>query len=267
MTHRPAVMGILNVTPDSFYDGGRYVDPGAAAARAWEMVEAGADLIDVGAESTRPGAARVPPDEQLRRLLPVLVRLRDLPVPRSVDTTRAPVARAALDAGVTVINDVSAGVDDPGLLAAVAGAGATVVLMHMRGAPQTMGALTDYDDVVTDVRDHLAARCAAAEDAGIPAARQWVDPGIGFAKSAPDSLRLLARLGPLLALGRTVLVGASRKSFLGALGHHGDDRLEGSLVVAAAAVQQGDVVVRAHDVGPTRRAVDVAFALREAGWT
>ena len=257
---RPTVMAILNVTPDSFFDGGRYDAVDAAVRRAWAVVDAGADLLDIGGESTRPGAAVVDTAEEQRRTEPVIRALvaAGYPLPISIDTTRAGVAAAALDAGAVIVNDVSGGLREPQILRVAAERGAAVVLMHMRGTPQTMQSHTDYADVVTEVRDALLARCAAATAAGIPVAHQAVDPGIGFAKSADGSAELVARIDALAPLGRPILVGASRKSFLGRLhGQEGEARLWGSVAVAAFAAEHGARILRVHDVAPTRAALDV----------
>lgn len=257
-------MAILNVTPDSFYDGGRYRGLDAAVERAWAVVEEGADLLDIGGESTRPGAADVGPVEEAARVRPVIERLvaEEYPLPISVDTTRAAVAGAALDAGAVIVNDVSGGLREPAILDVASDRGAAVILMHMRGTPKTMAAQADYRDVVAEVCAALQARCAAADAAGIPRERQCVDPGIGFAKSADGSLDLLAHIGALRALGRPVLVGASRKSFLGQLfGQEGEQRLWGSLAVAAWAIAEGAHILRVHDVRSTRGVIDVSDSL------
>ncbi|MCC6349466.1 MAG: dihydropteroate synthase [Candidatus Eisenbacteria bacterium] len=259
-------MGVLNVTPDSFSDGGRYLDPEAAIARGRELLAQGADLLDLGAESTRPGAAEVPADEQLRRLEPVVAALvREPGVVLSVDTRSAAVAARALEWGVHVVNDVSA-LGDPAMAGVVAPGGAGLVLMHMRGTPATMQTDLRYDDVVAEVGAHLKRRMAVAAAAGIDAERIALDPGIGFGKSAAQSLRLLARGDDLAALGRPLLVGASRKSFLARLlgDAPADRRLEASLAAAALAVFLGARVVRAHDVAETVRVVKVAEAARAA---
>ena len=260
-------MAILNVTPDSFFDGGRYRGLDAALARAWAVVDEGADVLDIGGESTRPGAADVGPAEETARVQPVIERLvtQGYPLPISVDTTRADVAAAAVDAGAVIVNDVSGGLRDPAILGVAARAGAAVILMHMRGTPRTMAANAEYDDVVTEVRDALAERCAAADEAGIPRAAQCVDPGIGFAKTATGSLDLLAHIGALRELGRPVLVGASRKSFLGRLfGQEGEQRQWGSLAVAAWSAAEGADILRVHDVQATRCVLDVTRGLLEA---
>lgn len=266
LSARTLVMGVLNVTPDSFSDGGRYLDPAAAIARGRELLAQGADLIDLGAESTRPGSAAVPADEQVRRLEPVVTALAAEPgAVLSVDTRSAAVAARALEWGVHVVNDVSA-LGDPGMAGAVAPSGAGLVLMHMRGTPATMQGDLRYDDVVAEVAVHLRRRMAAAVAAGIAEERIALDPGIGFGKSAEQSLRLLARTDDLAAIGRPVLVGASRKSFLARLlgDAPADRRLEASIAAASLATFLGARILRAHDVAETVRAVRVAEAARLA---
>jgi len=268
---RPLVMGILNLTPDSFSDGGLLPTPAAARERALALAAEGADLLDLGAVSTRPGAPQVSPDEEMRRLLPALTAVRaavDLPL--SVDTYRAEVAAAAADSGANCLNDVTAlgasGEHPSDALARVAAArGLGLVLMHMRGTPETMQLDTRYADLVGEVRAHLALAVGRAVHAGVPRARILVDPGIGFGKSVEGNLLLLARLGELAALGQPILVGASRKSFIGRLlDLDVHDRLEGSLAAAVAAVLAGAHVIRAHDVRATVRAVRIAAAVRAA---
>ena len=264
VTRRALVMGVVNVTPDSFSDGGRYLDPAAALAHARRLVDEGADLIDVGAESTRPGAAPVVPELQIERLLPVIAPLAAEGVCVSVDTASAEVARRAVEAGAEIINDVTA-LGDPDMAGVIAAAGAGAVLMHMRGTPATMQQDPRYDDVVADVRVHLAARLAAARAAGIDAERIAVDPGIGFGKTLEHNVALLARLEELLPLGRPIVIGASRKSFLGRLTEADlEGRLEGGLAAAAIAVLQGARVIRTHDVGSTVKALRVAEAIAAA---
>jgi dihydropteroate synthase len=255
---RTLVMGIVNVTPDSFADGGRRIDPDVAIAGALQMAADGADLVDVGGESTRPGAGTVPVEEELRRVVPVLEGLRGrLGVPVSIDTTKAAVADRALDLGAAVVNDVSALGYDPDLAAVVARRRAAVVLMHHRGRSAAMYAAAQYGDVVEDVRRELAERIAAAEAAGIPRARIVVDPGLGFAKTAAQTLRALAELDRFAALGCPILAGPSRKSFLtAALGDVPPaGRVWGTAAAVAAAILRGAHIVRVHDV---REMVDVA---------
>lgn len=256
-------MGILNVTPDSFSDGGRYDAPEAAEARAKELVAAGADLLDVGGESTRPGASDVPADAELERVLPVVERVVQMGVPVSIDTRKARVAEAALDAGASIVNDVSAGAYDPDMLPLVAERGCDVVLMHMRGTPRTMDARTDYSDVVADVRRELGERLAAARSAGVRPERILLDPGLGFAKTAEGSLELVRRIHELCALGRPVVVGPSRKRFVGhVLDLPTEERVEGTAAVCAWCALEGVDVVRVHDVGPVRRTLDMLHAIR-----
>jgi dihydropteroate synthase len=261
-------MGVVNVTPDSFSDGGRFADPDAAVARALRLAEEGADLVDLGGESTRPGAPPVPAEEELRRVLPVVERLRarGFALPISIDTSKAEVARAALRAGADLVNDVT-GLRDPALAEAVAEAGAPVVLMHMRGTPADMAERAVYGDVVAEVRAELEEALARAEAAGIPRDRTILDPGLGFAKTAEHSLVLLARLAQLGTLGRPLLVGPSRKSFIAKAGGGASvaERLPGTLAAVAAAVLAGAELVRVHDVAPARQAALVARAIRAAG--
>jgi len=264
-------MGVLNVTPDSFSDGGRYLDDAAAVEHGLRMAEHGADLVDVGGESTRPGASRVEAEEETRRVVPVIAALAAEGVPVSVDTTRAVVARAALDVGARVVNDVSGGLADPAMAGVVAAAEVPFVLMHWRGHSRAMQRLATYDDVVTDVVTELSARVAEAERAGVRPERIVLDPGLGFAKTAEHNWRLLARLDALLALGHPVLVAASRKSFLGALlaGPEGtprpvEDRAEASLATAVLAAAAGAWGVRVHDVRATVDALRVVSAVAAA---
>jgi len=261
----PRVWGIVNVTPDSFHDGGRHATTESAIAHARRLLAEGADVLDVGGESTRPGAEEVSVDEEVRRVAPVVRALAavGVPVPISVDTRKAAVAEAALDAGATIVNDVSAGTHDPAMLALVARRGAGVVLMHSRGTPRTMQGQTAYADVVAEVRAHLAARAAVAEEAGVSPARIWVDPGIGFAKTAEQNLLLLRHLETLVGDGRPVLLGASRKSFLESLtGRRAEDRLAGSLACVVRALEAGVAAVRVHDVAATRDLLAVLAAFR-----
>jgi dihydropteroate synthase len=251
---RPLVMGVLNVTPDSFSDGGRWLDPAAAVAHGLELVAEGADVVDVGGESTRPGAEEVPAAEELHRVLPVIDALAGR-VRVSVDTRKADVADAALGAGASILNDVSASLHD---VAAAHGAG--WVAMHMQGTPADMQGRASYTDVVAEVRDHLVARVAKARAAGVE--EVWIDPGLGFAKTAEHNLTLLAHLEELVATGLPVVVGASRKSFIGTLtgGAPPDDRLEGSLAAAVWAMAKGAAMVRVHDVRPTVQAMKLVAA-------
>jgi dihydropteroate synthase len=257
-------MGIVNVTPDSFSDGGEALDPGDARAAVDAQATAGAAICDLGAESTRPGAERVPEHEQLRRLAPLLGALRARParVALSVDTTRAAVAAAALDAGAVLVNDVSAGREDPDLLPLVAERGAAVALMHMRGQPRDMQDDPRYRDVVAEVSAFLGERVQAARDAGVPAGAILVDPGIGFGKTLEHNLTLLRGLGAIRALGHPVLVGLSRKGMIGAVtGRPLGARDAGSLGGALAAVAAGADVVRVHDVAGSVDALAVWRAI------
>jgi dihydropteroate synthase len=259
LAERVRVMGVVNVTPDSFSDGGRFLDPGAAIARARTLVDEGADLLDFGAESTRPGAAPVPADVQLARLMPVVAAIAaDHAVPISVDTGRAAVAARAIEAGAAIVNDVTA-LRDRGMAELIAGTGAGVVLMHLRGTPATMQDDPRYDDVARDVAAWLEVRLRSARRAGIAAEQVVLDPGIGFGKTAAHNFELLARFEELHALGRPLLVGLSRKSFLGrGKGLPPDERLEGGLAATAIAVFLGARVIRTHDVAATVRAVRIA---------
>lgn len=262
----PFLMGVVNLTPDSFSDGGRYLAPEAAVAHAERLLAEGADLLDLGGESTRPGAAEVPEAEEIRRVVPVVeaLRARGVAAPISVDTRKPGVARAALRAGADLVNDV-AGLSAPGMAELVAEAGAPAVLMHMRGTPADMQLRTGYGDVVEEVAAELGAALAAAVARGVPAERIVLDPGLGFAKTAPQSAALLANLPRLLRLGRPLLVGPSRKSFLGALtGAPVGERLPATLAAVTAAVLGGATFVRVHDVGPARQAARLAAALRDA---
>ena len=256
---RPLVMGIVNVTPDSFSDGGAHDDPAAALDHARRLAAEGADILDLGAESTRPGAAPIPADEQLARLLPVVRGLAGSGVRLSIDTRSAVVLRACMAAGAHICNDVSALEDDPAMPAACADTGAAVVLMHKRGQPATMQRNTAYADVVAEVRAHLAARIAACRAAGLHDLA--VDPGIGFGKTVDGNLALLRHP---LDLGVPVLVGVSRKSFIGRLTgvEVPRDRLPGSLAAALFAVGRGADIVRVHDVAATVQALAVWQALR-----
>jgi dihydropteroate synthase len=262
----PFLMGIVNATPDSFSDGGLHLDPDAAVARALRLAEEGADLVDLGGESTRPGAPAVPAEEEIRRVVPVIERLRarGFPLPISVDTWKGEVARAALSAGADLVNDVT-GLADPDLGRAVAEAQAPVVLMHMRGTPADMQSRAVYADVAGEVAAELRAALSRADAAGIARDRIVLDPGIGFAKTAEQSVELLARIGELRALGRPLLVGPSRKSFIGKLtGAPVEDRLPGTLAAVVACVLAGVELLRVHDVAPCRQAARLAAAIRDA---
>lgn len=267
---RCAVMGVVNVTPDSFSDGGRWFDTTAAVKRGLDLVAQGADLVDVGGESTRPGASRVDEDEELRRVVPVVRQLASEGVVVSVDTMRASVAEQAVAAGAVLVNDVSGGLADPRMVPAVAGTGAPFVVMHWRGFSEDMNSRAVYGDVVTEVVDELRARMEAVVDGGIAPERIVVDPGLGFAKDAGHDLALLAGLGRLRALGRPVLVAASRKRFLGhVLAREGTppparERDAATAAVSAIAAHDGAWAVRVHEVRATADAVRVARAVEGA---
>ena len=256
-------MGILNVTPDSFSDGGSYSTVDAAVAAARQMVEDGADIIDIGGESTRPDAASVDPDREQQRIVPVILELAARGVLISVDTRNASTMAAALRAGAAIVNDVSGLKYDPEAMAVVAENGCPVVLMHMRGTPATMRGLGAYDDVVEDVVAELRACAEKAERAGVRRAAIMLDPGIGFAKDANQSVALLRGLNRLLSLGYPLLVGVSRKSFIGTVANEPDPRkrLPGSLVAALFALTHGAAILRVHDVAETRQAIQVWSAL------
>ena len=255
---RPRIMGILNVTPDSFSDGGRYLSAEAATGHARAMAAAGAGILDIGGESTRPGADDVTADEEIRRTAPVIAALQGQGLPPvSIDSRKAAVVQAALQAGARIVNDVSALGHDPAMAAVVAAAQVPVILMHAKGAPKTMQQAPHYDDVLLDVYDHLAARIADAEAAGIPRARIVVDPGIGFGKTAEHNLALLARLSLFHGLGCPLLLGASRKRFIGVIGNAPEpaDRVPGSLAVGLAGLAQGVQILRVHDIPETAQGV------------
>lgn len=264
---QPIVMGILNITPDSFSDGGRFIDSAQALDHAQRMIEAGAGIIDIGGESTRPGAAEVSAEEELRRVVPVIEALADrFSVPISIDTSKPAVMTAAVEAGATLINDVRA-LREPGALEAAARTNAAVCLMHMQGQPRTMQLEPHYDDVVAEVKTFLLERAAACEAAGIAADRLVIDPGIGFGKRLQHNLALLAHLRALAEPGLPVLVGVSRKSmFQELLGRRVNQRLAGGIAMATAAVLAGAAILRVHDVAETVDAVKVARALRDAGY-
>lgn len=262
---RPHIMGILNVTPDSFSDGGRHADPGVAIAAGLSMAEDGASIIDVGGESTRPGAAAVSVEAEQARVVPVIAALARAGLLVSVDTRNAATMAAALDAGAAIVNDVSGLTHDPDARPLVARRGCATVLMHMRGTPETMNAMTDYADVVRDVARELSARVVLALAAGIPRAAIAIDPGIGFAKTGEQSLSILRGLDSFTALGFPVLVGVSRKSFIGRLSGEADAarRLPGSLAAGLFALSRGARILRVHDVRDTAQAIRVWQALRD----
>ena len=263
----PVVMGVLNITPDSFSDGGRFADADVALQHALRMVEEGAALIDIGGESTRPGARAVDAEEEIRRVVPVIEALAARTrVPISIDTSKPAVMTAAVRAGATLINDVRA-LREPGALEAAAGSGAAICLMHMQGEPRTMQADPRYGDVVAEVRDFLRERAAACRAAGIANERLLIDPGIGFGKSLQHNLALLAAVPRLCASGVAVLIGVSRKSmFKSLLARAPEQRLAGALATTSAAILAGATIVRTHDVAETADAVRVAGALRAAGY-
>ncbi|OLD79820.1 MAG: dihydropteroate synthase [Ignavibacteria bacterium 13_1_40CM_2_61_4] len=261
LTARTHLMGILNVTPDSFSDGGLFRDPDRAVRKGLEMVEEGADFIDVGGESTRPGSDRVSAEEEMRRVLPVIERLsKATDIPISVDTYKSAVAKRALEAGARIINDVSGLHFDPDLADVAAGGGATLVIMHMKGTPKSMQADPVYDDVIAEIAEYLAAAIRVAEAKGV--GQIFIDPGIGFGKSPSHNVEIIRRLGELGPLGHPVLVGPSRKSFIGKiLDLPVDERLEGTAAAVAASVMNGANVVRVHDVKQMLRVARVADAI------
>ena len=258
---RPLVMGVVNVTPDSFSDGGRFLDPEAAIDHARRLIGEGADIVDVGGESTRPGARPVDAAEELQRVLPVIRALRDESVPVAVDTLKPEVMRAAIAEGASIVNDVYA-LRVPGALDAVSASDAGICLMHMQGEPRTMQAAPHYEDVVREVKAFLRERMAAAASAGIAGERVAVERRLGFGKTLRPNLELLRRLPELVALGAPVLVGLSRKSTLGAItGRPASERLAASLAAALLAVLRGATIVRVHDVAATRDALAVLAAV------
>jgi len=262
-------MGVLNLTPDSFSDGGRHADLAAALAHAERLIDAGADILDIGGESTRPGADPVSAEDEIARTLPLITALRSVSdIPLSIDTMKPAVARAAVAAGASIWNDVAALRYAPEACDVAAELGCQVVLMHMQGEPRTMQAVPHYDDVTAEVCDFLAGRAQAAMAAGVTREKIWLDPGIGFGKTVDHNLALLARLDDVVALGFPVLLGASRKRFIAALhpaADAPDARAPGSIAAALAGAQAGVAAVRAHDVADTAQALDVWAAIRDAG--
>lgn len=264
---RTLLMGVVNVTPDSFSDGGKHPTEGMAVAHGLLLLREGADILDVGGESTRPGAAPVPPDEEARRVVPVVRRLAEAGALVSVDTMKASIAQLALAAGARIVNDVGAGRDDA-MFPLVAREGAGIVLMHMQGEPRTMQAAPSYHDVVKEVTGYLLERAKVAERAGVARASIALDPGIGFGKSLEHNLLLLRHLGEIKRLGYAVMLGASRKQFLGTLTREGDhvpspqDRLEATLAAHVLARERGADIIRCHDVRAHRRAFAIADAAR-----
>lgn len=261
---RPRIMAIVNVTPDSFSDGGERLDPAQAIDDGLRFVSEGADIVDVGGESTRPGSRPVDADEELQRVLPVVEGLAGRGLVVSIDTRRALVARACLDAGARVVNDVSALGDDPALMPLVAGRGASVVLMHRRGRPEEKYIVPPYVDVVGEVRHFLVRRAGACEAAGIARDRIAIDPGLGFGKNVEENVALIAGAGQLAGAGYPVLIGASRKSFIGRLTGVEEPRRRdpASVWLAVEAARRGAAFVRVHDVAGTRQALAVSRAMR-----
>ena len=266
--NKPLLMGVLNVTPDSFSDGGLHRAPEAALAQARKMAAEGADIIDIGGESTRPGAARTPAEEQLRRVVPVFERLLEMDGEQqlSIDTTSARVAAEALEYGAAMVNDISAGRDDPAMFKLIAAAKVPCVLMHMQGDPATMQERPRYDDVVEEIRAFLLERARAAQDAGVEAERIVIDPGIGFGKTRQDNLALIAGLGRFTDSGYPVLLGASRKRFMGAICEveHYRELVGATCATTAIGALAGVSIFRVHDVKENRQALDVAWAVRNA---
>lgn len=263
LADRVHIMGVLNVTPDSFSDGGRYVDPDAAVAHALSMVEQGADVLDIGAESSQPGAVPIDEEEERRRLISVVRAVcRRTTVPVSVDTTKASIAQEALDVGAALINDISALRFDARMGDVVAKSGAGLILMHMQGTPQTMQRAAQYTEVVEEVRQFLKARLEAAREAGIQAERILLDPGIGFGKNCQHNVVLLDRLDAFHTLGRPLVIGVSRKAFIGKiLGRPVGERLMGTAGAVAVAVMKGARMVRVHDVAPIRDVVKMVESI------
>lgn len=256
------LMGVVNVTPDSFSDGGLYLDAEAAVAHGEELARDGAEILDVGGESTRPGAAEVSADEERARVEPVVAGLADAGHSVSIDTSKLVVAEAAIGAGASIVNDVTALRGDPELGGLCADRGVGLVLMHMQGDPRTMQEAPSYGDVVDDVKGFLTERLEAAVAAGVAEERVWLDPGIGFGKTLEHNLELLRRLGELRALGRPLVVGTSRKSFIGKIdGSEVGDRLGGTIASSVLAAAEGADVLRVHDVAEARQAVTVASAI------
>jgi len=258
------LMGVLNITPDSFSDGGDYNDLEAAFQRASALVEAGADILDVGGQSTRPGAKQISPEAELERVIPVIKRIRKhLNVPISVDTTRAEIAQQAVQAGADWVNDISGGTFDAAMLTTVAELEVPIILMHIRGTPETMQQLTDYEDLVGDIIAVLRERIAAAEKAGIARSRLLIDPGIGFGKTAEQNLELLRQLDQFQTLGVPILVGTSRKSFIGKILKQDDpkQRVWGTASTCCAAIAQGADLLRVHDLPEMGEVSRVADAI------
>jgi dihydropteroate synthase len=264
---RTWLVGVVNVTPDSFFDGGLYFEPARAIDRALALAAEGADIIDIGGESSRPGSNPIPAKEEKKRILPVVEVLKQKnSVLISVDTTKAEVAEAALAAGADIINDISAGRFDPRMLPIAARSGAAVILMHMKGTPRTMQIAPHYDDVLGEVKAFLSERLEAAESCGLPRESILLDPGIGFGKQLDHNLILLNNLGALAELGRPLVVGISRKSFLGKiLKVEAQDRLEGTIAAAVVSILRGASLLRVHDIQAVKQAVAVAEAIMSQG--
>jgi len=265
--NRPIIMGILNLTPDSFSDGGSYTEKGRAVYHALEMVREGADIIDVGGESTRPDSPRVSPEEQLRRVIEIIEALRHtLPanIPISIDTTWSEVARVSVSAGASIINDVRSGRDDEGIFELAAEKNLPVILMHMQGTSQTMQVAPTYEDVVMEVKDFLLERCQRAQKLGVPKKNIIIDPGIGFGKTRVHNLELMTHLGDFVRTGYPVLLGASRKRFMGEIctGTEPKDLIGATCTTTTLGVQAGVRIFRVHDVQQNRQAADVARAIQ-----
>lgn len=261
----PLVMGVLNVTPDSFSDGGRFQGVADAVDAAAAMAEAGADILDIGGESTRPGATPVPVEEQIRRVQPVIAAIRrEIPIAMSIDTTQWQVAASALDAGADIVNDISAGRDDGRMFAGVAQRQVPIVLTHMRGTPKTMQENPTYQDVVAEVRQFLTERLRDAQAAGIAGHRILLDPGIGFGKTTAHDLAIVGNLAEFTNLGQPLVIGTSRKKFIGAVLNQPDpmQRIFGHAAVISWSVANGAAVVRVHDVGPMKQVMKMICAIR-----
>jgi dihydropteroate synthase len=265
MRKLPRLMGVVNVTPDSFSDGGQYLDPQRAIEHGHELLADGADLLDIGGESTRPGAAAVSAEEELARIGPVIEGLAGAGAPISIDTSKLAVAEAALRAGASMVNDITALRAEPQIAALCADRDAELVLMHMQGSPRTMQENPTYDDVVDDVKAFLAERIQFATGEGVPEERIWLDPGIGFGKTVEHNLELLRRLHELTELGRPLVVGTSRKRFIGKISGAGvDERLGGTIASCALAFANGATMLRVHDVREVREGMLVARAILAA---
>ncbi len=270
---RTLIMGVVNVTPDSFFDGGRHFEFQKAMAQAWKLIEEGADIIDVGGESTRPFSEGVSPQEEMARSIPVIeVLAKKTSIPLSIDTIKAEVAQAALEAGAMIINDISGLKADPKMIPLAARSGCGVVLMHMRGRPKNMPLLSDYGDLMAEIKAELKAALRAAVDGGVRREALVIDPGIGFAKKPEHNLEIIGRLNEFFELDRPLLIGPSRKSFIGLalkaaqLADEPDDRLAGSIAAAALAAFKGAHVVRVHDAAAAKQALSVADAIREGAF-